>query len=130
MVQDEEEKSEGDKTTVKEGVINIISMKCTLSQSLFIYYNYNHTKVRLLESVPKLFLSPILSTFVLFSYVRYTQVTGELPNNLLSGFIYLIKIIALYLILYIVLLYFVISINNIEKPPITGLIKKVRKWKY
>ncbi|MFA5381537.1 MAG: oligosaccharide flippase family protein [Candidatus Micrarchaeia archaeon] len=98
-----------------------------ISQSLFIYYGYKRAKVRPHESVPKIFLIAILSALVLFSYARYAQATWELPNDLLSGFIYLIKIIAPYLILYVALLYFVIGINNIEKKLIFGMIKRIKK---
>ena len=69
----------------------------------------------------------LISAVILFFYAQYAQSAWGLPDSLISGLIFLIKLIAPYLVLYLALLYFAIGVSDIEKKLFKSLIKRVRK---
>ncbi len=103
------------------------SLTYIVAHSIFVYYGYTRAKIRTHESVPKILFIALLSALVLFSYARYAQAMWTLPDELSTGFIYLVKLVAPYLILYLALLYFVIGVNDIEKALVKGLLKRIKK---
>ena len=98
-----------------------------VSQSIFVYYGYKRANIRPHETVPRIILVALISAVILFFYAQYAGTIWDLPNELLPGFIFLVKIIAPYLLVYVALLYFVIGVSAIEKKLVKGLMKRMRK---
>ncbi|MCC7552639.1 oligosaccharide flippase family protein [Candidatus Micrarchaeota archaeon] len=102
------------------------SITYILAQSIFIYYGYKLVNIRVHNKVPIIFIIAGLCAILLFFYAQYIETIWQIPDNLYTGTLFLCTLVIPYLIIYIVLLYFVIGVNEIEKKLFKSLIKKLK----